>query len=76
MTLPQLATDDLFITEHFFIAVTDRTVAVVPIREIIWVYKHSTLHKFLWYHFSISYTLSLTARKHIYIQFPKNTKTI
>lgn len=75
MTLPQLATDDLFITEHFFIAVTDRTVAVVPIREIIWVYKHSTLHKFLWYHFSISYTLSLTARKHIYIQFPKNTKT-
>lgn len=75
MTLPQLATDDLFITEHYFIAVTGRTVAVIPIRDIIWVYKHSTLHKFLWYHFSISYTLSLTARKHIYIQFPKNTKT-
>lgn len=75
MTLPQLATDDLFITEHYFIAVTDRTVAVIPIRDIIWVYKHSTLHKFLWYHFSISYTLSLTAKKHTYIQFPKNTKT-
>lgn len=75
LTLPQLATDDLFITEHYFIGVTDRTVAVIPIREIIWVYKHSTLHKFLWYHFSISYTLSITARKHIYIHFPKNTKT-
>lgn len=75
LTLPQLATEDLFITEHFFIEVSNSEVAVVPIREIIWVYKHSTLHKFLWYHFSISYTLSITANRHIYIHCPKNLKS-
>lgn len=55
-TLPQLATDDMFITEHYFIETSKYGIAIVPIREIIWVYKHSTLHKFFWYHFSISYT--------------------
>lgn len=75
LTLPQLATEDLFITEHFFIEVADRNVAVIPIKEIVWVYKHSTLHKFLWYHFSISYTLSITATKRLYLQCPKNLKS-
>ena len=75
LNLPQLATEDLFITEHFFIEVSAHDVALVPIREIIWVYKHSTLHKFLWYHFSITYTLSITANQHIYIQCPKNIKS-
>ena len=74
-TLPQLATEDMYITEHFFIAFASHRVAVVPIGEIIWIYKHSTLHKFLWYHFSISYTLHITARKHLYLQCPKNMKS-
>ncbi len=75
LSLPQLATEDLFITEHFFIEVSARDVALVPIDEIVWVYKHSTLHKFLWYHFSITYTLSITANRHLYIQCPKNIKS-
>ena len=74
-TLPQLATEDMFITEHYFIEVAQSGVALVPISEIIWIYKHSTLHKFLWYHFSISYTLCITANKHVYIQCPKNIKS-
>ena len=41
-TLPQLATDDMFITEHYFIETSKYGIAIVPIREIIWVYKHST----------------------------------
>lgn len=74
-TLPQLATEDMFITEHFFIAISADGVAIIPIQEIIWIYKHSTLHKFFWYHFSISYTLHITANKHLYIQLPKNLKS-
>lgn len=74
-TLPQLATDDMFITEHYFIETSKYGIAIVPIREIIWVYKHSTLHKFFWYHFSISYTLHITANKHLYIHCPKNIKS-
>lgn len=75
LTLPQLATDDMFITEHYFIETSNFGVAVVPIREIIWIYKYSTLHKFLWHHFSISYTLYITAGKRQYIKCPKNAKT-
>lgn len=74
-TLPQLATEDMFITEHYFIELASYGIAIVPIEEIIWIYKHSTLHKFLWYHFSISYTLHITANKHLYIQCPKNIKS-
>ena len=74
-TLPQLATEDMFITEHYFIAFANKSVTVIPIREIIWIYKYSTLHNILWYHFSISYTLHITASKHLYIQFPKNMKS-
>ena len=74
-TLPQLATEDMFITEHYFIVLANYGVAVVPIQEIIWIYKYSTLHKILWHHFSISYTLHITANKHLYIQCPKNMKS-
>lgn len=74
-TLPQLATEDMFITEHYFIVISADGIAFVPIQEIIWIYKHSTLHKFFWYHFSISYTLCIAANKHLYIQCPKNQKS-
>lgn len=74
-TLPQLATEDIFITEHFFIFTSVYGNAVIPINEIIWIYKHSTLNKFLWHHFSISYTLHITANKRLYLQCPKNIKS-
>ncbi|MDD6351572.1 MAG: hypothetical protein PUG16_04150 [Lachnospiraceae bacterium] len=74
-TLPQLATDDMFITEHYFIETSNYGVAIMPIRKIIWLYKYSTLHKFLWHHFAISYTMYITGEKRRYIRCPKNTKT-
>ncbi len=74
-TLPQLATEDMFITEHWFIETSHYGVALVPIDKIIWIYKYSTLHKLLWHHFSISYTLYITAASHIYIRCPKNIKS-
>lgn len=74
-TLPQLATEDMFITEHYFIMTSPYGNAIVPIQEILWIYKYSTLNKFLWYHFSISYTLHITANKHMFIQCPKNIKS-
>lgn len=74
-TLPQLATEDIFITEHFFIFTSVYGNAVIPIKEILWIYKYSTLNKFLWHHFSISYTLHITANKRLYLQCPKNIKS-
>lgn len=74
-TLPQLATEDMFITEHYFIETSGYGVAIVPIKQILWIYKYSTLHKFLWHHFSISYTLHITAKRRQYIRCPKNIKS-
>ncbi len=74
-TLPQLATEDMFITEHYFIMTSPYGNAIVPIKEILWIYKHSTLQKFLWYHFSISYTMHITANKRMYVHCPKNIKS-
>ena len=74
-TLPQLAAEDMFITEHYFIMTSPYGNAIVPIKEILWIYKHSTLKKFLWHHFSISYTLHITANKHFYMQCPQNLKS-
>lgn len=74
-TLPQLATEDMFITEHYFILTSQYGNAIVPIEEIVWIYKYSTLHKVLSYHFSISYTLHINGNKHLFIQCPKNTKS-
>jgi len=74
-TLPQLATEDIFITEHFFIFTSDYGNAIIPIDKIIWIYKYSTMHKLFWYHFSISYTLHITAHKYLYLQCPKNIKS-
>ena len=73
-TLPQLATEEIFITEHFFIMTSYYGNAIIPIDRIIWIYKYSTLQKFFWYHFSISYTLHISAQKHLYLQCPKNVK--
>ncbi len=74
-TLPQLATEDMFITEHYFILTSPSGNAIVPINEIMWIYKYSTLHKILWYHLRISYTLHISANKHVYIRCPKNAKS-
>ncbi len=74
-TLPQLATEDMYITKNFFIELSNEGIAIVPIKEIIWLYKHSTLHKFLWYDFVISYTLHIHGNKHFYLRCPKNIKS-
>lgn len=74
-TLPQLATDDMFITEHFFIEISKYGIAIVPIQEIVWIYKHSTLHKLFSHHFSISYTLHIIAKHRVSIDCPKNIKS-
>jgi len=74
-TLPQLATEDMFITEHYFIETSGYGVAIVPISEMLWIYKYSTLHKILWHHFSISYTLYISTVNRKYIRCPKNIKS-
>ena len=74
-TLPQLATEDMYITQNFFIETAQSGIAIVPIKEIMWIYKYSTLHKLLWHVFTISYTLYITTTHRQVIKCPKNQKS-
>ena len=68
-------TENMYITQNYFIVFTDDQTAVVPIQEIVWIYKRSTLHKILWHPLNISYTLHITAKKRLRIQCPKMTES-
>ena len=74
-TLPQLTTEDMFITEHFFILLSTYQIAIVPIDQIVWIYKHSTLHQFFGKPINISYTMHITAHLNYYFNCPKNIKS-
>lgn len=74
-TLPQLATEDMFITEHFFIEISIYGIAIVPIDQIVWIYKNSTIHSIFGRHIKISYTLHICAHKNFYFNCPKNIKS-
>lgn len=74
-TLPQLATEDMFITEHFFIETSVYGIAIVPIDQIVWIYKDSTIHSILGRHIKMSYTLHICAHQHFYFNCPKNIKS-
>jgi len=71
----QFTAGDVYITQNYFIALTDYQAAIVPIREIVWIYKRSTLHKILWYPLDISYTLHITAKKRLHIQYPNTAES-
>lgn len=68
--LPQLVTENICITEHYLITYGSKRASVVPIREILWIYKHSILRRFLWYPYEMSCTLHVTANRHFYLQCP------
>lgn len=72
--LQKAAAEDMYLTEHFFIVLANDRAAVIPVAQILWIYKHSTLHKVFSYHFSISYTLHITANKRLHVSCPESMK--
>lgn len=74
-TLPQLASEDLFITQNYFIKLSTSGVAIVPIRYIIWIYKSPQTKQFLWHKYDITFTLHIIASKHHEIKCPDNSKS-
>lgn len=41
---PQLASEDVFVTENFFIETSETEFCIVPLNEIVWIYRHAGLH--------------------------------
>ncbi|MGN0482297.1 MAG: DUF6709 family protein [Lachnospiraceae bacterium] len=72
---PYLASEDLFVTEHYFIALCNDGVVILPIQKILWIYKYSGMHKFLKHYFRITYRLHISAANHVDIRCPQNTET-
>lgn len=54
-----LSAETMFITKHYFIELSKYGIAIIPLRKITWVYKHSILSHFLWFQTRLTYTLRL-----------------
>ena len=70
---PQLVAGDMYITEHYFAQVSPYGVALVPLAEILWVYKYSKLNTLIWTPLKINYYLYIVAGKRQYIRCPKSS---
>lgn len=55
------------ITPHYLIASSHIQLYILPLDQIIWIYKHSNLHRFRFRHLRITYTLRITARKRLHM---------
>lgn len=61
-TNPLVKCDTFYLTEHYFIALEDISIVVLPINSLIWVYRHATLFRVLGHRFSPKYHLELMTR--------------
>lgn len=64
---PMLQKGIFTITEHYLIASSHIQLYILPLDKIIWIYKHSNLHRFRFRHLRITYTLRIMARKRLSI---------
>lgn len=61
-TNPLVKCDTFYLTKHYFIALEDISIVVLPVASLIWVYRHATLFHFLGHRFSPRYHLELMTR--------------
>lgn len=66
--------DNMYITDNFFLHVSQTAMDIIPLSDIVWAYKHSNLHKFFGFGHNITYTLRIiTKHKYVY-EIPGKTK--
>jgi len=53
----------ILITESYLIDTSLRKPAIIPLDDIIWVYSHQTLRKFLWYNINIYSSMTFITNK-------------
>lgn len=67
--------DTIFVTARYFIYITNFNAAIIPLKDIIWMYKHSTYYNILivsW----LSYTLRVITRNNHRYKFRGNDKEV
>ena len=62
---------DMYLTKSFLISFSQAQAVIVPVREILWVYKHVRLRRFLWYPLPVSFTLHIWAGKRMHLSYPQ-----
>jgi len=55
------STDTLFLTSNYLIEISARGIATVPLRSILWIYKHSVMTRFLWFPPKLTYTIRIVS---------------
>ena len=69
-TAPQLVSGDMYITEHFFAQISKTEVSIVPLAEILWIYKYAMMHNFGSNPMKINYNLYLLAGRRQLLKCP------
>lgn len=67
--------DTIFVTTRYFIYITNFNAAIIPLKDILWIYKHSTYYNVVvlsW----LSYTLRVVTRNNHRYKFRGNDKEV
>ena len=68
---PTTVADNVYLTRNFLISFTQQQAVIVPVREILWIYKHGKLRRFFWRPLPVSFTLHIWAGKRVHIAYPQ-----
>lgn len=71
---PLVICGTLYLTKHYFIALEDIRTIVLPIASLVWIYRHTTLYRFLGHRFSPRYHLVLMTHDGKLYECPNHTK--
>ena len=62
---PILTLGQLYITHNYIVSFDKNSLIMLPLKDILWAYEHSKMHRFLWFKFKQSYTIHFTCTKNV-----------
>lgn len=71
LLVPQAMAHAVYLTKSFLISFAQEQAVLVPVHEILWIYKHVRLRRFLWHPLPVSDTLHIWARKRTHVSYPQ-----
>lgn len=62
-SMPRAVSADVYLTQNFLISFSQEQAVIVPVHEIVWIYKNVKLRRFFGHSLSVSYLLYIQAGK-------------
>ncbi len=75
LEFPQLVTEEVYITPNYFIVISHYGIALVPLAQIVWIYKHTPMKRFFGRFKKIEYALYVETENRHLIHCPRIRQT-